>query len=77
MMSAAALFELVTLVTFFILIAGGKQKRESGWRVVSFLLVLVGILQCASMAIVVCICSIFRHMVEGPITNLSPGLSLR
>ncbi|KIN06413.1 hypothetical protein OIDMADRAFT_17303 [Oidiodendron maius Zn] len=52
MMSAAALFELVTLVAFFILITGGKQKRESGWRVMSFLLVLVGILQCASMAIV-------------------------
>ena len=55
MMSAAAVFELVTLITFFMLITGGKQKRERGWRLLSFLLVLVGILQCASMAVVVCI----------------------
>lgn len=55
MMSAAAVFELVTLVTFLMLIVGGRQKRERGWRVLAFLLVLVGILQCASMATVVCI----------------------
>lgn len=55
MMSVAALFELVTLITFFMLITGGKQKRERGWRLLSFLLVIVGVLQCASMAIVVCI----------------------
>jgi hypothetical protein len=55
LMSAAAAFELVTLVTFVMLIIGGKQKRERGWRVLTFLLVLVGILQCAAMAIVVCI----------------------
>jgi hypothetical protein len=53
LMSAAAVFELVTLVTFIMLIIGGKQKRERGWRVLTFLLVLVGILQCAAMAIVV------------------------
>ena len=60
MMSAAAIFELVTLVAFFMLITGGKQKRERGWRLLSFLLVLVGILQCASMAVVVCI-SVYFH----------------
>jgi len=52
MMSFAAVFELVTLVTYMVIIAGGKQKRESGWRVVVFFLVLVAALQCASMAIV-------------------------
>jgi hypothetical protein len=66
MMSAAALFELVTLVTFFMLITGGKQKRERGWRVLSFLLVLVGILQCASMAIVVCLSAYFDILSGNP-----------
>jgi len=52
MMSFAALFELVTLVTFVVVLVGGRQKRETGWKVLVFLLVLVGVLQCASMAIV-------------------------
>ncbi len=55
MMSLAVLFELVTLVAFVVVIVGGKQKRESGWKVLAFLLVLVAMLQCASMSIVVCI----------------------
>jgi hypothetical protein len=54
MMSFAAVLELVTLVTYLVLIFGGKQRRETGWRVLVFLLVLVGILQVSSMAIVVC-----------------------
>jgi len=52
MMSFAALFELVTLVAFVVVLVGGRQKRETGWKVLAFLLVLVGALQCASMAIV-------------------------
>jgi hypothetical protein len=62
MMSVAALFELVTLIAFFMLITGGKQKRERGWRLLSFLLVLVGLLQCASMAVVVCTLVHFHKM---------------
>jgi hypothetical protein len=54
MMSFAAVLELVTLVAYFVVIGGGKQKRETGWKVLAFLLVVVGVLQCASMAIVVC-----------------------
>ncbi|CZR60462.1 uncharacterized protein PAC_10358 [Phialocephala subalpina] len=52
MMSFAAVLELVTIVAYVVVLAGGKQKRESGWKVLSFLLVVVGLLQCASMAIV-------------------------
>lgn len=55
MMSFAAVIELATLVAYVVVLAGGKQKREIGWRVLSFLLIIVGALQCASMAIVVCI----------------------
>ena len=54
MMSFAAVLELVTIVAYVVVLAGGKQKRENGWKVLSFLLVVVGLLQCASMAIVVC-----------------------
>jgi hypothetical protein len=53
MMSFAAVFELVTLVTYVVVIAGGKQKRETAWKVLAFMLMLVGVVQCASMAIVV------------------------
>lgn len=53
MMSFAAVLELVTLVSYLMVILGGKQKRETGWKVLTFLLMLVGIIQCAAMAIVV------------------------
>jgi len=51
-MSFAAVLELATLVAYVVVIIGGKQKRETGWKVLAFMLMLVGILQCASMAIV-------------------------
>lgn len=53
-MSFAAVLELVTLVTFLVVVLGGKQKRETGWKVLAFMLMLVGVTQCAAMAIVVC-----------------------
>ena len=53
LMSFAAVFELVTIVAYCVVIMGGKQKRETGWKVLSFMLMLVGLVQCASMAIVV------------------------
>jgi hypothetical protein len=53
MMSFAAVLELVTLVAYLVVLIGGRQKRETGWKVLAFLLVAVGVLQCASMAIVV------------------------
>lgn len=52
-MNVAAVMELVTLIAFVVILAGGKQKRERGWRVLGFLLAIVAVLQCAGMAIVV------------------------
>lgn len=52
LMSLAAVLELVTLVAYVVVILGGKQKRETGWRVLALMLVLVGLVQCASMSIV-------------------------
>ncbi len=53
MMWIAAVIELVSLVGFMIVIAGGRSKREQGWKVLPALLLIVGTLQCASMSIVV------------------------
>jgi len=60
-MSFAAVGELVTIVAYIVVLGGGKQKRETGWKVLCFMLALVGTVQCASMAIVVC----FVFCVEG------------
>ncbi|KAK0107256.1 hypothetical protein ONS95_003957 [Cadophora gregata] len=52
LMSFAAVLELGTIVAYVIILGGGRQKRETGWKVLAFMLVLVGIVQCAGMAIV-------------------------
>lgn len=52
MMSFAVVLEAITLVTYITIIAGGRQKRESGWKVLSFLLLLTGVVQCAGVAII-------------------------
>ncbi len=52
-MSFAAVFELVTLVAFIVVIIGGKQKRENGWRVLALMCGIVGVVLCASVSIVV------------------------
>jgi len=52
LMSFAAVLELGTIVAYVIIIGGGRQKRETGWKVLAFMLMLVGIVQCAGMAIV-------------------------
>lgn len=51
-MSFAAVLELATMVAYLVVILGGKQKRETGWKVLAFMLLLVGAVQCASMTIV-------------------------
>jgi len=53
MMSFTAVLELATLVAYIVVILGGKQKREGGWKVLASMLLLIGVVQCASMAIVV------------------------
>lgn len=52
-MNVGAVMEFVTVIAFVVILMGGKQKREGGWRILSFLLVIVAVLQCAGMAIVV------------------------
>ncbi|EGC45181.1 conserved hypothetical protein [Histoplasma capsulatum var. duboisii H88] len=52
LMSFAVVLEGMTLMTYIVILTGGKQMRESGWRVLSLFLVLVALVQCASMALV-------------------------
>jgi formate hydrogenlyase subunit 3/multisubunit Na+/H+ antiporter MnhD subunit len=52
-MSFAIVFEGVTLITYMVILSGGKQKRESGWPILSGLHFIVGALQLAGMAIIV------------------------
>lgn len=52
-MSFAVIIELATLIAYAVIILGGKQKRDFGWKVVCGLLAVGAIVQCAGMAIVV------------------------
>lgn len=52
-MSFAVLIELATLMAYAVIILGGKQKRDIGWKVVCGLLAVGALVQCAGMAIVV------------------------
>jgi hypothetical protein len=52
-MNAAAVVELVAIVTYIVILAGGRQKRERGWKLMAALLVVIGLAQCVAMALVV------------------------
>ncbi|KAF2091565.1 hypothetical protein K490DRAFT_31548 [Saccharata proteae CBS 121410] len=52
LMSFAVIIEAAALIAYAVIILGGKQKRDKGWKIVCGLLGLAGAVQCASMAIV-------------------------
>lgn len=74
-MSFAVVMEGVTLIAFLVVIAGGRQKREQGWKVLTGLLLLAGMVQCAGMALIVSIQATTMGVVDW--ANLVAGLSLR
>jgi len=51
-MSFSVIIQLATIVAFIVVILGGRQTREYGWKVVCSLLAVTTLAQCASMAIV-------------------------
>ena len=53
LMSFATVVELATIVGFLVIMAGGKMKREKGWRILGILLGAVAAVQFSAMAIVV------------------------
>jgi len=51
-MSFAVLIELTTMVGYVIVLAGGKQSRDYGWKVICPMLLFIATVQCAGMSIV-------------------------
>ncbi|KAL9104339.1 MAG: hypothetical protein Q9163_000685 [Psora crenata] len=51
-MSFAVVMEGMTIIAYIVIIAGGKQRRESGWKVLVGLHVLIGVLLGAGMSII-------------------------
>ncbi|KAK0719748.1 hypothetical protein B0H67DRAFT_163099 [Lasiosphaeris hirsuta] len=52
LMSLATVVDLAALVGFLVIMAGGKVKRESGWRILAFMLGVVAGLEFCAMALV-------------------------
>ncbi|KAK1754474.1 hypothetical protein QBC47DRAFT_402892 [Echria macrotheca] len=52
LMSLAVVMDLVTVVGFLVIMAGGKAKRETGWRILCAMLGITAILEFGAMAIV-------------------------
>jgi hypothetical protein len=53
LMSLAAVMDLVTIVGFLVIVAGGKEKREMGWRLLCGMLGVVAALQFGAVAVAV------------------------
>jgi len=51
-MSFSVIIELATIVAFIVIILGGKQTRDYGWKIVCSLLAVIVVAQCASMSII-------------------------
>lgn len=52
-MSFAVVLEGISVVSYLIILSGGKRLRESGWKVLSLLIVLGAVVQAGSVSIVV------------------------
>ncbi|EEP81268.1 conserved hypothetical protein [Uncinocarpus reesii 1704] len=51
-MSFAVVLEGMTLITYIVILSGGKQMRETGWKVLTVFLVFITLVQCGAMALV-------------------------
>ncbi|MDI1485198.1 MAG: hypothetical protein OHK93_000335 [Ramalina farinacea] len=52
LMSFAVVMEGMTTIAYIVIMAGGKQKRESGWKVLTVLHAVVAVLLGASLSII-------------------------
>lgn len=64
LMSFSVVLQGMTLVAYVAMLAGGRQKRETGWKVLACFLLLTGLVQCASMAIIVSVTYLRIHWVS-------------
>jgi hypothetical protein len=53
LMSFAVVLQGMSVVAYLIVLSGGKRLRESGWKVLSLLIILSALVQAASMSVVV------------------------
>jgi hypothetical protein len=53
LMSFAVVLEGIAIVAYLLILSAGKQLRESGWGILSLIIVLSAAVQAASMALVV------------------------
>lgn len=53
LMSFAVVLQGISIVTYIVILSGGKRLRENGWGLLSLLIVMSALLQAASMSIVV------------------------
>lgn len=53
LLSFATIVELATLITFLVVMAGGKYKRETGWRLIGGFLLADAAVEFAGMGLVV------------------------
>lgn len=72
-MSFAVVLEGMTLIAYVVIVSGGKQKREGGWRVLSGLHLCCAALQCAGMAIVVSFPSLKSVALAGVFGDVGKG----
>ena len=52
-MSFAVVLEGMTLIAYIVILVGGKQKREEGWRILAGLHLVVALLLGAGMSLIV------------------------
>lgn len=64
-MSFAIVIEGMTIAAFFILLLGGKQRREAGWGVLCVMVVVAAVVQAGSMSIIVS----WRHVRKKLLTE--------
>jgi hypothetical protein len=61
LMSFAVVLEGIAIVAYLVILSGGKQLRESGWGILSLIIMLSAAVQAASMALVVSIYKISHY----------------
>jgi hypothetical protein len=69
LMSFAVVLQGMSVVAYLIVLSGGKRLRESGWKVLSLLIILSALVQAASMSVVVSL----SHTL-GPYSVANKGL---
>lgn len=82
LMNLTVIMEVACLVGFAVVILGGRQNRESGWKILSGMLAIVAAAQMIAMALVVSRVGRTLHTVAGRrvrlgANRLRAGVSLR